>query len=103
MATLLMAHALVDLAPSTKSNTIIDHFNNLSCVLSVFLKSANRNFHYVEFVVLALACIGNDLSEEEFQDQKSEKFPPSQLLFSVVHTKMWVQHGLMVFAICFGV
>ena len=72
MATLLMAHALVDLAPSTKSNTIIDHFNNLSCVLSVSLKSANRNFHYVEFVVLALAGIGN-LSEEEFQDQKSEK------------------------------
>ena len=73
MATLLMAHALVDLAPSTKSNTIIDHFNNLSCVLSVVsLKSANRNFHYVEFVVLALAGIGN-LSEEEFQDQKSEK------------------------------
>ena len=72
MATLLMAHALADLAPTTKSNTIIDHFNNLSCVLSVFLKSANRNFHCVEFVVLALAGIGN-LSEEEFQDQKSEK------------------------------
>ena len=36
----------------------------------------------MEFVVLALAGIGN-LSEEEFQDQKSEKI--SYLLHSVVH------------------